>query len=165
MSLLMRMEYHAVMDEYHSRIAVAQRKSLMRGATEQAESILPGRFHMRKGYKESSLFTALRKLGCARYEVSIGQSQTSQLELELGAFPDTVRQCDESNGWMGKERDASTWWIQYAALEARLVGIGVGTLVFCCLFATKPSLPREKGKCKDHSLSWSAEIRNILPRL
>jgi hypothetical protein len=38
---------------------------------------------MRKGYKESSLFTALRKLGCARYEVSIGQSQTSQLELEL----------------------------------------------------------------------------------
>jgi hypothetical protein len=66
---------------------------------------------------------------------------------------------------MGKERNASTWWIQYAALEARLVGIGVGTLAFCCLFTTKPSLPREKGKCKDHSLAWSAERRNIMPRL
>lgn len=31
MSLLMRLECHAVTDEYNSRIAVAQRKSLMRG--------------------------------------------------------------------------------------------------------------------------------------
>jgi hypothetical protein len=62
-----------------------------------------------------------------------------------------------------KERDASTLWIRYAALdlEARLVDIGVGTLVFCCLFAFKLSLPREKGRCKDHSLAWSAERRNI----
>jgi hypothetical protein len=50
-------------------------------------------------------------------------------------------------------RVASTWWIQYAALEARLVGAGVGEITLAITISfIQSSLPREKRSKKTQGL-------------